>query len=66
MAQSARAGEYTDFNSAEGYDYPNECPGYGTKHFDNEAPTMLKFWRMRYPFIAITPRSTLARSCSNW
>ena len=26
MAQSARAVEYTDYISAEGYDTPSECP----------------------------------------
>ena len=44
---------------------PNECPGYDTKRSDIEAPVMLELWEMRgNPFIAIAPRSTLARNGS--
>ena len=41
IAQSAGAVEYTDCTSAEGYDPPNECPGYDTKQSDGEVPTVL-------------------------
>ena len=47
MAQSARAAEYTDCISVEGYDSPNECPGYNTKQSDGEAPVMVEIWGMR-------------------
>ena len=40
LPQSARAVEYTDCTSAEGYP-PNECPGYDTKQSDGEVPVML-------------------------
>ena len=42
-AQSAEVAEYTDCISA---DFPNECPGYGTKQSDGEAPVMLELWVM--------------------
>ena len=47
MAQSAGSVEYTDYISAEGEDYPNECPGYQTKQSDDEFPLMLKLWEMQ-------------------
>ena len=44
-----------------------ECPGYDTKQSDAEIPVMLELWgNAEYSFIAITPRSTLARSGSTW
>ena len=46
MAQSAGAVEYTNCISAEGYDCPDACPGYDTKH-NGEAPVMLEFWGMQ-------------------
>ena len=47
---------------------PNECPRYDTKQSDGErVPAVLELWGMRStPFIAIAPRSTLARSGSTW
>ena len=57
VAQSAGAVEYTDCKTP-----PNECPGYDTKQSDGEVPAVLELWGMRStPFIAIAPRSTLAR-----
>ena len=41
-AQSAGVVEYTDFFSAEGKDFPNECPDYDTKQSDSEAPVNLE------------------------
>ena len=35
------------FFSAEGYDSPNDCPGYNTKQSHCEAPVMLELWGMR-------------------
>ena len=44
-----------------------ECPVYDTKQSDSEASVMMELWGMRSnPFIAITPRSTLAGSDSTW
>ena len=39
--------EYTDCISAEGLDFPNECPGYDTKKSDGEVPVMLEVYGMR-------------------
>ena len=48
-------------------DTTNECPRYDTKQSDGEVPVMLELWGMQStPFIAITPRSTLAQSGSSW
>ena len=47
MAQSAGVVEYTDCISAEGYDFPNECPTYHSKQSDGEVPVNLKLWGMR-------------------
>ena len=45
----------------------NEYPGYDTKQSNGEAPVMLEPWgNAEDPFIAITPRSTLAQSGSTW
>ena len=44
-AQSTGAVEYTDSISAEGYNFPSECPGYDTKKSDGEAP-VLELWGM--------------------
>ena len=44
MAQSAGDPEYIDCISAEGLDFPNECPVYDTKQSDGEASVML--WAM--------------------
>ena len=41
LAWSAGAAEYTDCTSAEGYDYSNKSPNYGTKQADDEAQVML-------------------------
>ena len=41
FVQSAGAVEYTDFTSAEGWDPPNECPGYDTKRSDGDVAIML-------------------------
>ena len=44
---------------------PNECPGYDTKQSDGEVPVNAgALGNAEYPFIAIAPRSTLARSGS--
>ena len=42
FAQSTGVVEYTDFFSAEGLDYPNECPGYETKQSDGGIPVILE------------------------
>ena len=47
IIQPAGALEYTDCISAEGYDSPNECPGYDTKQSDSEVPVMLELWGMQ-------------------
>ena len=39
--------KYTNLISAEGYYSPNECPGYGTKQSDGEAPVILELWEMQ-------------------
>ena len=44
MAQSSGTLEYVDSISAEGYDFPNQRPGYDTKQSDGEAPVMLVLW----------------------
>ena len=53
MTHATGAVEYIDCISAK------ECPGYDTKQSDAGA-----LGNVEYPFIAITPRSTLARSGS--
>ena len=67
IAQSDGTVDYPNWFFAEGEDPPpNECPGYDTKQSDGEIPVMLELWRnAEYLCIAITPRSTLARSCSS-
>ena len=42
---------------------PKKCPGYDTKLSDGDAGAL---GNVEYPFIAITPRSTLAWSDSTW
>ena len=45
----------------------NECPGYDTKQSDSEAPVNAgALGNAEYPFIAIVPRFTIARSGSTW
>ena len=46
--------------------HPNECPVDDTKQSDCEVPVMLGLWESGAPFIAIAPRSTLARCSSTW
>ena len=46
MSLSVWATEYSDCFSAEERYSPNECPGYGTKPSDGEAPVMLNLWGM--------------------
>ena len=38
--------EYTNCFSAEGWEPPNECPGYNTKQSDSEVLVMLELWGM--------------------
>ena len=58
MAHLVGVVEYTDLT-------PSECPRYDTKKTDGEALVMLELWGIQsIPFIAITPRSTLAWSSS--
>ena len=65
LALLAGAVEYTDCISAKEYDPPTECPRYDIKQFDDEAPVMLgALGNAEYPFVAIAPRSLLARSSS--
>ena len=46
---------------------PNECSGYSVKQSDGEAPVYAgALGTADYPFIAIAPRPTLARSGSTW
>ena len=67
LAHSAGAVEYTDCISAEGSDPPKECPRYDIKQSDGCGSSNAEaLVNAEYPFIAITPRSTLARSGSNW
>ena len=40
---------------------PNDCPWYDTKLSDDLAQKCWRFGILEYPFIAISPRSTLAR-----
>ena len=45
----------------------NKFPDYETNNSDGGVPIMLEFWGLNeYSFIAITPRSTLARRGSTW
>ena len=46
LTQTAGAVEYTDFISAEEYDFPNKFPRYDTKQSDSEASVMLERWGM--------------------
>ena len=63
VAQLSGATEYTDCTSVEGQDpSPNEGPGYDTKQSDGTGA----LGNAEYPFIAVAPRSTLARSGSTW
>ena len=65
IAQSAEAAEYTDCTSAKRYQTLNECPGNEPKRSDGEVPIDAgALWNAGYSFIAIAPRSTLARSGS--
>ena len=60
VAQFAGVVEYTD-------PAPNECPGYDSKQSDGEVPVTLGFLgNTEHPFIAIAPKSTLARRGSTW
>ena len=61
--QLAGVVEYNDCIFAEGKDSPNECPRYNTKQSDGETPARA-LGNVKYPFIVIAPRSTLARSGS--
>ena len=47
LAQLAGAVEYTDWISAEEYNFRNECPGYDTKQSDGEALVNLELRGMR-------------------
>ena len=64
LAQSAGATKYTDRISAEGVKLPcNKGPGLDIEKSDGEASLMRN---AEYPFIAITPKSTLARNGTTW
>ena len=65
-AQLAGAVEYTDWISAEGWDYPKECPNMTFKIWEWGFSDAGSLGTAEYPFIAIVPKSTLARSCSTW
>ena len=39
--------EYTDYFSAEGENFTNECSGYDTKQSNDEVPVMLDLWGMQ-------------------
>ena len=45
---------------------PNRCPGYDIKQSDGKTPALGDLGNVKYPFIAIAPRSTLTRSVSSW
>ena len=66
FAQSTGAVEYTDCTSADGKTpLPNESPGCDTKQSDDEGQINAgDLGNAEYPFIAIAPRFTLARSGS--
>ena len=67
LGQSAGAVEYTNYISAEEQNSPIECPRYDTEQSDSEASVMQELWeKAENPFVAIAPRSTLARSGSTW
>ena len=67
MAQLGGAIEYTDCISAEWYDPFWWVSWYDTKQSDGETVVMVVLWGIeKYPFIAITPKSTLTRSGSTW
>ena len=52
--------------SAGAVEYINECPD-DTKQFDGEVAVLLGLLgNAEHPFIAIAPRSTLARNGSTW
>ena len=44
MVQSARAVEYTDYNSAQGWDPHQWVSRCDTKQSDGDAPVILEFW----------------------
>ena len=47
ITQSTEAVKYTDYNSAEGWNPPqNGCPGYDAKQSDGKVPVMLELWGM--------------------
>ena len=46
LAQLVGAVEYTKCISAEGYDSPNECPGYDIKQSDGVAPVTVELCGM--------------------
>ena len=61
--QSTRVVEYTDCTSAEGWHSTlKQCPVCDTKQSGGEATVILEIWGCGVSFIAIVPRSTLARS----
>ena len=66
LAQSAGAIEYTDCTSAQWgkTPTPNECPEYDTKWRGSSDGGDLG--NAEHSFIAIAPRSTLARNGSTW
>ena len=68
FTQSAEGVEYTRCpRQQRSKTSPNECPKYDTKQSDGEVSEMLELLGYaEYPFIAITRRSTLARSSSTW
>ena len=47
MAESSGTVEYTDCISAEGQNFPKECPDYDTKQSNGEASVMLELWEMQ-------------------
>ena len=67
VAQSAGAVEYTDCISAKCYPPPATSVLYMT--LNNRMVRFKKCWALNnamYPFLALAPRSTLARSGSTW
>ena len=62
MAQSAGPIEYTDYISAEG----DKTPLMSFLKYDSKQYDAGGLGNAEYPFIAITPRSTLAWTGNSW
>ena len=58
VAQPPGAAEFTDCISSDEYDSFNECLGYDTKQYDDEASLRLELWETRgTPSLPLLPGS---------